>query len=233
MKRFDIIKTIQLILLAVLTVTALVLIFSDRELYQMIAADPHIRALSIILWVVLGLSFIFLLYDFNSYSGLRRENMELDHAVYSDALTGIANRYSADVFLAQYLNQELPKDMGCVTVDFVNLSEINSISGHEGGDAAIQAFSAILLAAAQGAAFIGRNGGDKFLVIFRDCTDRKLEKFTADVEAAVAKRNESGLHVPIRFAAGTAFDEGENVKSLTALVALSDRRATASRQEES
>ncbi|MBR2562737.1 MAG: hypothetical protein IKE31_11415, partial [Eubacterium sp.] len=116
MKRFDRIKTIQLVILIALVCVALVTILRSPELFRSIAADPEIRGLSIILWLVCGLSFLFLLYDFNSYTGLKRENMELDNAVYSDALTGIANRYSVDVYIGKYLNIPLPEDMGCVTI---------------------------------------------------------------------------------------------------------------------
>ena len=47
--------------------------------------------------------------------------MELDVAIYSDALTGIANRYSVDVYLGRFLNKPLPEDIGCVTIDLTNL----------------------------------------------------------------------------------------------------------------
>ena len=97
MKRFDLVKTIQLIMLIVITVTALVLILRDPDLYALIATDRTAKTISVILWVTLGVSFLFLLYDFNSYADMRRENLELDNSVYSDALTGMANRYYTDI----------------------------------------------------------------------------------------------------------------------------------------
>lgn len=227
MKRFDLIKTIQLIILIALVCGALEVILHSPELFHQIAADPQLRALSIILWLVCGLSFLFLLYDFNSYTGLKRENMELDNAIYSDALTGIANRYSVDVYIGQYLNTPLPRDMGCVTIDLTNLAEINEHLGHEGGDAAIQAFSSILQNAATGVCFIGRNGGNKFLAIFRDCSRKRLDTFAAAVRENTAERNAMHRDAAIAYSIGIAFDEGEEVHTLTELVALSDRRAFA------
>ena len=56
MKKFEIIKTVQLILYILLAGTALLTIFRDEELYQTIAADPHVRLLSIVLWLALGLA---------------------------------------------------------------------------------------------------------------------------------------------------------------------------------
>ena len=225
MKRFDTLKTIQLVILAVLTVAALAAVFTDPSLYALIASDRGVRLLGILLWLVLGLSFVFLFIDFNSYAGLKRENTELDHAIYSDALTGIANRYSVDTYIAEYLNKPLPSDMGCVTIDLTNLGQINEAHGHEGGDAAIQAFSDILKNASSGVCFIGRNGGNKFLAIFRECSQKRLERFLASVEEQVRQRNNDHPDAALCYSTGVAFDEGDKVKTLTELVAMSDRRA--------
>ena len=109
MKKFDRIKTIQLILLMAITASSLVVILRNSELYALIATNMAAKTISILLWLTLGLSFLFLLYDFSSYADMRRENSELDNAVYSDALTGIANRYSVDAYIGQFLGKPLPE----------------------------------------------------------------------------------------------------------------------------
>ena len=225
MKKFDRIKTIQLILLIAITASSLVVILRNSELYALIATNMATRTISILLWLTLGLSFLFLLYDFSSYADMRRENSELDNAVYSDALTGIANRYSVDAYIGQFLGKPLPEDMGAVTIDMTNLSEINKAHGHSGGDMAIQAFASILQTAAGRACFIGRNGGNKFVAIFRDCTETRLERFLDSVESLTDERNTAHENAPIRYSAGKAFNEGEDISTVTELVALSDKRA--------
>ena len=227
MKRFDIIKTFQLLLFAALTVAALVTVLRDAAVSSAIAQGGSVRVLAVLLWLTLGVSFLFLFYDFNSYSELKRENLELDNAIYSDALTGIANRYSVDVYLGQFQNRALPQDMGCITVDLTSLSEINAALGHGAGDAAIRDFSEILMNAANGICFIGRNGGNKFVAIFRDCTQQRLENFQKRLQEGVEKRNLSHPDAILRYSIGAAFQEGETVKTVTELVALSDRRALA------
>lgn len=231
MKRFDRIKTIQLVVLVLLAVASLALIFGNRELYSYIATDPAIRGLALILWVTFGITAVFLFYDFNSYADLRRENMELDNAVYSDALTGINNRYSVDVFIGQYLNKPLPEDMACVTLDITNMAEINKKLGHSGGDLAIQAFSDILKQSSKGVCFIGRNGGNKFVAIFKECTAKQVSSFIESVTEQTAKRNAAHPEGKIDFSYGIALGEQEDVKTLTELVALSDRRAYAMANE--
>ena len=225
MKKFDRIKTLQLVLFMAFTAVALISIIRDPELYDLIATNRAAKTISVILWVTLGVSFLFLLYDFSSYADMRRENTELDNAVYSDALTGIANRYSVDAFIGQFTGKQLPEDMGVVTLEMTNLQEINKAQGHSGGDLAIQAFATILQNAAGRACFIGRNGGNKFVAIFRDCTDARLERFLDKVASLTEERNIAHDDVPIRYTAGTAFNEGGEAGTVTELIALSDRRA--------
>ena len=233
MKRFEWIKTIQLILYFLLTMAALITIFRDDTLYQTIASDSHVRLLCGILWLLMGMSFVFMFLDFGSYTDLKRENLALDQAIYSDTLTGVANRYSCDAYIAQYLHKKMPRDMGCITLDLINLSSINKLYGHEGGDEAIREFSEILTEAArikgapEGASncFIGRNGGNKFLAIFRSCSHEIISDFLLEVEHLEGQR-ENENRAPLVYAVGVAFDEESSVKSLVDLVALSDRRAS-------
>ena len=132
MKRFDIVKTVQLFALIILTVILMIVIFRDPDLYHLIASDRRVRLLAGLLWAVLGISFGFLLYDFNSYSGLKRENSELDNAARTDSLTGIANRYSLDAYIAGN-GDALPADTGCATIVLTSLPLINEAKGHAGG----------------------------------------------------------------------------------------------------
>ena len=63
------------------------------------------------------------------------------------------------------------------------------------------------------------------MAIFRDCTESRLERFLEKVEALTDERNAAQDDVPIRYSAGTAFNEGGDAGTVTELVALSDRRA--------
>lgn len=232
MKKFGWIKTIQLVLFILLTAAALAVIFRDNALYQEIASDPHVRALCLILWFALGLSFLFMLMDFGMYSGLKRENLELDQAIHLDMLTGVANRNSCDAFISKYRRKKMPGHMGCVTLVLLNLADINEELGHDSGDAALRDFAEILTQSAkvkgapegETSCFIGRNGGNRFLAIFRSCSHELLSDFLLEVERLIGQRETEGK-CRLIYAVGTAFDEDSSVNNLAGLVALSDRRA--------
>ena len=225
MNKFNIIKTIQLIFMILLTVAALLTVFLNHEVYSAIAADPGVRLLAVLFWVALGVSFVFLYYDFYSYAGLRRENTELDNAIYSDALTGVANRYSVDVYISRFLNKPLPKDLCCITVEMENLAELNRTLGHSGGDSAILGFSGFLQHAASGICFIGRNGGNKFLAIFQECSEKRIHSFLESLQAQLCAYNDAHPQAMLEYSTGTAFAAEEDVHTITELIALSDRRA--------
>ena len=92
MKKFDIYKTVQLVLFVGLAGVSLFIVLTDSRLCQLIANDPQIRTLSILLWAALGLAFLFTFMDFSLFSSFKREYRELDFAVSSDPVSGIANR---------------------------------------------------------------------------------------------------------------------------------------------
>jgi diguanylate cyclase (GGDEF)-like protein len=225
MRNYDRIKTIQLVLYIILTLFGLIYILTDKELYHMIAAETDLKVFFAILWLLLLCSFIFMYVDFRSYANLRREYRELDLTIFSDPVTGMANRHSCDAFIEQYLDKPLPEDIGCITFDMINLADINEQHGHMAGNAAIREFSGILQAAAIDVCFVGRNGGNKFLALFKDCSQEKIDDFLREVERRVSDWNVKATQGEILFKYGVAFEEGEQVQNINQLIALSNRRA--------
>ena len=222
MKKFNVLKTIQLIIFIALAAAALIIVFRDAELYQMIGNNGHVKALCFILWAVLGVSFVFMFIDFSSYNNMRRENNELDFAVFYDPLTGLANKYRCNAYIERYKNKPLPEGTGCITLMITNLKPINEEFGHEAGDMAIKEFSDILADQAESKCFIGRNGGNKFLAIFDGCKEKDIQDYIDGVDKALAKRNAVSGKGAVEYSAGRALNEG---KEISDLIALSDRRA--------
>lgn len=71
MKKFDRLKTIQLIVFVLLTVTCMVIVFFNKDLFHLIAAEPNVRLMSIMLWLALGSSFLFVFLDFSLFSAFK------------------------------------------------------------------------------------------------------------------------------------------------------------------
>lgn len=224
MKKLDIFKTIQLVVDIILTAICIYTIIFNPEIYHAVAADPAMRLICGLLWVVLGLSFLFLFLDFNFFSSFKQDYRDLNFAVHSDPLSGIANRFSCDAVIEKYLDQPLPHELGCIMFDLTNIVETNRLYGHAQGNVLIKDFSKILKLASVDLCFVGRNGGNKFMALFESGTDDKIQVFLKRIHVKIAAYNVDPNTHPIEYRYGVAFHEGDTVKTITDLIALANKR---------
>ena len=226
MKKFNKLKIVQMAAFIIAAIVALAIIFQDSQLYQTIGVDPHVRALCVIMWIAFGLAFLFLFLDFRLDSTLRRENEELNYAFYTDPDTGVANRNSCDAFMEQYAGRLLPDGMAAITLVLTNLKELNDNYGYEYGDEAIASFARILQQALPRGEFLGRNSGDRFLMILRKTTRTDAEQILDTVQRLVSEHNKAAEEEgQISFCSGTALQAERHAKTMHTLVAVSDRKA--------
>ena len=230
MKGFNTLKIVQLVAVILTAVVSLVVIVSDDALFQMIGSEPHVRSICILLWISIGISLLFLLLDLWTDSRLRRENEELNYAIHTDSDTGLANRKQCDSYISRYQGMELPEDLAAVTVELVNLKEINNQWGYAAGDEAIRDLAGILQSILPGGGFLGRNGSDRFLMILEHCEEEGSEAIVRWIQDAVSHRSQSaGLDPEIRCSIGCALQKEQNAESISALVAASDHIAAQQR----
>lgn len=223
MKKFNIIKTIQLIILLVFLVLCAYLIFFDKGLYFAISQDRNLRMLCWMLWACFGINFIFVFMDFGFSADYKRDYRELDYAVHSDPVSGLANRNSCDAILDKYADKPLPKGIGCVMIELSNIGEINKRLGHKAGNEVIADFANILKMASVSLCFVGRNGGNRFLAVFEGSTREQIDAFLERLSQKVRNHNEASPERIIEYGFGVAFEESQ-VETINELVALSARR---------
>lgn len=224
MKKFDKRKTLQLILTMILAGSSIFIILSDTELYQLVGRDPQIRILCILLWLSLVLSFLFIFIDFSLISALKRDYRELDFAVSSDPVSGIANRYSCDALVEKYLNQPLPADTGCIMFSLANIQDVNRLHGRAAGNILIRSFSGILQSASRELCFVGRNGGNCFMAFFENSSEEKMGIFLNRVADKTERHNGFASSQPIRYRYGAVWNGASNIQTITDLIALSNKR---------
>ena len=85
-------------------------------------------------------------------------------------------------------------------------------------------FSNILSASALSLCFVGRNGGNKFLAIFENCTDDQLNTFLARIADRVKQHNQSPSAISIEYRIGIAKNSEEHLAEITQLIALAYNR---------
>ena len=183
------------------------------------------RLICILLWITLGVSFVFTLVAFNFSANFKKDYRELDYAVHSDPLSGLANRLSADALIEGYLDKPIPRNFGAVMIDLSNIRETNELYGHLTGNALIRDFAEILNTASSGLCYVARNGGNKFLAVFEDTNEERISSFLHLVSDLVQRHNEIKKERVIRYRVGVSFNEPEEtVKSVTDMIALANRR---------
>lgn len=223
MKKFNTFKIVQLILLIILTAVSLYMLMQP-EVKQYIFDSTPATILFIIVWAVLLVTFIFLLIDFSLISSMKVDYHNLYDVAYSDPLSGIPNRFSCDTIIEKYYDKKLPDDIACVMIDLSNLPEINTLYDHRTGNKALKDFSGILSTAAVSLCFVGRNGGNKFLAIFENCTDEKLNTFLDRVTDRVDQYNQASDSISMEYRIGKAMNRDEHLEQITKLISLANSR---------
>lgn len=214
---------IQLSVIVFLTLVSICLLLNS-DIKQYIFSNMAATILFVVVWIILIASFIFLLMDFNVISEMKLNYHNLYQVAYSDPLSGIPNRFSCDVLIEKYIDQDLPDSVGCAVLDLTNLPEINSEYNHATGNKLLSEFSTLLSSAAANHGFVGRNGGNKFLAIFEDCDQAKLNNFLESVERKVERHNSAPKALPIQYKAGFALNSEEDFLQITRLIALANQR---------
>lgn len=224
MKKQDRLKIVQLIVMIVFAAVCVASVVMDPEIYYRVAHDGSVRRICVLLWLSLGLAFVFILLDFNFSSTFKKDYRELDFAVHSDPLSGLANRLSADAMIEKYLDKPVPEDFACVMIDLANIRQINELYGHLAGNTLIREFSEVLNTASAGACYVARNGGNKFLAIFEKAEKGSVEGFLERVDTAVKSYNRGHAPCPIYYRMGAAFQKIQNAKTVPELIALANKR---------
>jgi diguanylate cyclase (GGDEF)-like protein len=153
---------------------------------------------------------------------LRAQN-ELAYAALHDQLTGLANRafLRENIAIGLAAAASAAHPMSVMFIDLDGFKAVNDGLGHHVGDAILREVAARLASSVRAVDFVGRYGGDEFVVI---CGDTG-----AHDSAAIATRIHAELRKPYPQAEGFAISAsiGIAVREQTALPATVDELITA------
>ena len=151
---------------------------------------------------------------------LEQKNRILAKMSETDGLTQIGNHRS----LIEHLKAEMVNadrtatPLSIAIFDIDNFKRVNDTKGHVIGDQVLVALAAILKKAVRGSDYIGRYGGEEFMVIFRDTGISVAEKISERVRQAIESYGfVEGLKITI--SGGVSQYHGE---TMTELIKSSD-----------
>ena len=144
----------------------------------------------------------------------------LNKLAYIDHLTGLPNRYSCDLLLESFNNpQRLPKT-GFFLMQLSNLHNINASEGHKNGNYLISEFSSILEDVSENYGFVGRNGGNEYIILLEDCDSTKADLFLLDLTKRIHGFNEMNLSAPIEVFYSRVLNCDENKEKISEIISL-------------
>ena len=152
---------------------------------------------------------------------MRRREIELATLAFQDSLTHLNNRAAIERRLAR-LKDDLAEgpeaSFAVMVLDLDRFKTVNDSFGHSTGDQLLVEVAARIVAAVPRNAFVGRNGGDEFVVVVGPrATYATARQIAENIVAAVAKPYPGALHaaqVGASIGVALAPADGDDVKSL-------------------
>ncbi len=117
--------------------------------------------------VLVSALFVSIVYDTLDSFLKEAENKVLKKFAYTDELTGVGNRHACEEKLEAVTRMGDSK-YGVVSIDLNDLKLTNDSLGHNAGDMLIKSFADILKEHFGEYGFVGRMGGDEFLIVIDD-----------------------------------------------------------------
>ena len=192
--------------------TALAEAYSEKQARDLALLEKGITADIFALMILIGFEF---------FKALKRlmQNRVLQKKAYLDEATGLPNKNRCE----EILNAPVSSNMGVVSFDLNNLRRINNSRGHQAGDVYIRRFATALRSAVPEEHFVGRLGGDEFLMVTHGLSGAGMEALLSDVRAKLAVEAKEYPDTPLSYAAGYVLAKDYPEASMRELFAEADK----------
>lgn len=150
----------------------------------------------------------------------------------TDALTGCNSRMAMQNLIDQ-LNTMKQYDVAVVYLDLNKFKLINDNYGHERGDKALQLFADILQEVFGKEGYVGRLGGDEFMVILLDIEEKDIIELCEEVNAQLKERGkELELPYTISTSYGVVIREKGSSENMNEIVRRADEKMYRYKEEQ-
>ena len=155
------------------------------------------------------------------YSGVNN-SLELSRRANRDMFTGIYNRSCCNELLG---NTEPVEGLvsAFIMMDLNDLKLTNDTKGHEAGDRMILSFVDVIRSQAIPGTFIGRYGGDEFIMFVRDVDKESVERLMKNIENGVKAQNAES-DVKVTYSSGWVLSSEMEKPTIMDMFQEADRR---------
>ncbi len=160
---------------------------------------------------------------------MRKQNALLGKKAYIDTHTGLQNKNRCEALLGNLAFITVPT--ACVVFDINNLKLTNDTMGHSVGDRLIADFAARLRDVAHTTDFIGRCGGDEFMMVLYNIREDVIISTLEELHESVVFFNSTENVIPISYAYGYAISTDYSGCTLRTLFDAADRNMYANKSK--
>lgn len=224
MKHFRPYKLIQVVIMLFLEIACfcLTIILSHSD---GILSPPYLFPLLLIcLLLVFMITFICILYDLSLFQKMSLDYFDVNKIAYLDQLTGTSNRNSFDLLLRDFASSEELSEIGCIAFSLINLPAINETKGYKFGDEIIRDFAEILSTISEPFGIFGRNSGNEFIIVMRQCDRSKISALLDELNIQIYTHNGLLDYQGISYDYGYVLNKVEHFDSVSKVIALSIQR---------
>jgi diguanylate cyclase (GGDEF)-like protein len=212
-------KVVSLVILAFLTALLGVLFHKYKALFHEMY-DGGTPIIFIVMATAIVLFVFSILLDFYVLGKTASIGRHLNRLAYLDKLTGLPNRYSCDLLIESFNAPNRLPTAGFLLFRINNLVSVNSDTGHDIGNFLIAEFCSMLEDISQEYGYVGRNGGNEFIVLMDDCDSTKLDMFLMDLTKRIHGYNELNVGAPLIVAYSKALNFDEKMEKISDLISL-------------
>ena len=156
-------------------------------------------------------------------------NLELNKKIYIDFATGLPNKNKCEEMLSK--PGPITKPTACCMFDLNDLKVVNDTLGHEMGDMMIYSFANLLRQVVPCEYFIGRFGGDEFILIAEDISGKgAIKDLLKDIEELIEFYNKHNKDFQLSYSTGYAYSGEHKGATLVELLHLADEAMYANKK---
>lgn len=216
-------KITSLVILAVLTAVLAYVFSIDKQRYHEISDGPTpVFLILVAACIVLFAISIFVdIYILHQTASIGRR---LNKMAYIDKLTGLPNRYSCDLLIDSFNDPDKLANAGFILMQIKNLMSVNADTGHANGNWLISEFCSILEEVAEEYGYVGRNGGNEFILLIENCDSTSADLFLLELTKRIHGYNEMNVGTPMEIAYARVLNSDENKEKISDLISLGYRK---------
>lgn len=196
----------------------------DTSLKQFVRRHAMLAIfLAVLMTVIIGSFIAYYLSSKRRELSFMKSTLELSKKIYIDFATGLPNKNKCEDMIAS--PEPLYKPTACVMFDLNDLKTVNDSLGHEMGDRMIYTFATLLREAVPSKYFVGRFGGDEFIMIAKNVSDRhEVEQLLQHIKQKIIAFNEENADFKLSYAYGFAYSGDYDSVSISELLHFADEK---------